>query len=50
MSLVTVLTNHDNQLMAIAAAVTFATIVTLAAPMMSTDTLDKRMKSVANRR
>ena len=50
MSLVSVLTNHDNQLMAVAAAVTFATIVTLAAPMMRTDTLDKRMKSVANRR
>jgi tight adherence protein C len=50
MSLVTVLSNHDNQLMAVAAAVTFATIVTLAAPMMRTDTFDKRMKSVANRR
>jgi tight adherence protein C len=50
MSLVTVLTNHDNQLMAVTAAVTFATIITIAAPMMRTDVLEKRMKSVANRR
>jgi tight adherence protein C len=50
MGLVSVLTDRDNQLMAVAATVTFATIVTLAAPMMRTDTLDKRMKSVANRR
>jgi tight adherence protein C len=50
LNLVAVLTNHDNQLMAGAAALTFATIVSLAAPLMRRDTLDARMKSVANRR
>jgi tight adherence protein C len=50
MNLVATLTNHDNQMMAGAAALTFATIITLAAPMMKRDTLDVRMKSVANRR
>jgi tight adherence protein C len=50
MNLVAVLTNRDNQMMAGAAAMTFATIVSLAAPMMKRDTLDARMKSVANRR
>jgi tight adherence protein C len=50
MTLVATLANHDNQMMAGAAALTFATVVTLAAPMMRRDTLDARMKSVANRR
>ncbi|HET9159460.1 MAG TPA: type II secretion system F family protein [Caulobacteraceae bacterium] len=50
MNLVATLTNHDNQMLAGAAALTFATIVTLAGPMMKRDTLDARMKSVANRR
>jgi tight adherence protein C len=50
MNLVATLSNHDNQMMAGAAFLTFATIVTLAAPMMKRDTLDSRMKSVANRR
>jgi tight adherence protein C len=50
MNIIATLTNHDNQMMAGAAALTFATVVTLAAPMMRRDTLDARMKSVANRR
>lgn len=50
MSLVSVLSDHNNQMMAAAAATTFATIVTLCRPLMKRDTLDARMKSVANRR
>ena len=50
MNLVATLTNHDNMMMAGAAALTFATIVTLATPLMRRDTLGARMKSVANRR
>jgi tight adherence protein C len=44
------LTNPDNVLAAVAALVCFATIVTLAAPMMNRSSLTGRLKSVANRR
>jgi tight adherence protein C len=44
------LTNLDNVLAGLAALVCFATIVTLAAPMMSRSNLAGRLKSVANRR
>ncbi len=44
------LTNPDNVLTAFVALVTFATIVTIAGPMLSGQNLDKRMKSVALRR
>jgi tight adherence protein C len=44
------LTNPENILAAIAALVCFATIVTLAAPMMNQSSLAGRLKSVANRR
>lgn len=44
------LTNPSNLLSAFIAIVVFLTIVTLAAPMMSTSSLEGRLKSVANRR
>jgi len=44
------LTNPGNLLSAFIAVVVFLTIVTLAAPMMSTSSLEGRLKSVANRR
>jgi tight adherence protein C len=44
------LTNPSNLLSAFIAVVVFLTIVTLAAPMMSTSNLEGRLKSVANRR
>ena len=43
-------TNPSNLLSALIAIVVFLTIVTLAAPMMSTSSLEGRLKSVANRR
>jgi tight adherence protein C len=50
MTLVDTLTDPDNILTAFVAAVVFATIVTLVAPMMKGSTLEGRLKSVANRR
>jgi tight adherence protein C len=50
MSLVDTLVDPDNLLTAFIAIVSFATIVTLAAPMMGKTSLDSRMKSVATRR
>jgi tight adherence protein C len=50
MSLVDTLVDPDNLLTAFIAIVSFATIVTLAAPMMGKNNLDNRMKSVATRR
>jgi tight adherence protein C len=47
MDLVKVLTNPDNLLTAVVGAVTFATIVTVTAPMVGGQSLEKRMKSVA---
>ena len=44
------LTDPDNILTAFVAVVTFATIVTVARPMLGGQNLDKRMKSVAARR
>ncbi len=50
MDIAATLTNPDNLLMAFVAIVCFATIVTLAAPMMTQSNLEGRLKSVANRR
>lgn len=50
MGIVATVTDPDNLLMAGAAVLTFATVVTLSRPVMQRDTLDARMKSVANRR
>lgn len=50
MSLVDTLVDPDNLLTAFIAVVSFATIVTLAGPMMGKTSLDSRMKSVATRR
>ena len=50
MSLISTLTDRENQLMAAVAVLTFATVLTIALPMLRGDTLDARMKSVANRR
>ena len=44
------LTDPESLIMVISAGLVFATIVTLAAPAMNTDTLDKRIKNVRNRR
>jgi tight adherence protein C len=44
------LTNPSNLLSAFIAIVVFATIITLAAPMLSSNGLESRLKSVANRR
>jgi tight adherence protein C len=44
------LTDPESLIMLVSAALVFATIVTLAAPAMSTGTLDKRIKNVRNRR
>jgi tight adherence protein C len=49
-SLVSTLTNPDNILTAIVAIVTFATILTVAMPMMKGQDLEKRLKGVAVRR
>jgi tight adherence protein C len=49
-SLVETLVDPKNLLTAFAGALSFATIVTLAAPLMNRDNLDARMKSVASRR
>jgi tight adherence protein C len=45
-----VLIDPTNLLMAVVAVFSFATIVTLAAPLMSRSTLESRLNSVANRR
>ena len=50
MSLVSAIVQPQNLLAAFVAVVSFATIVTLAAPAMQGDKLDARLKSVANRR
>ncbi len=50
MNLVEAIVNPDNLLAAFVAIVVFATIVTLASPMMRTQGLEGRLKSVANRR
>jgi tight adherence protein C len=50
MEIVSVLTNPDNILMACVGFLAFATIVTLASPLMNQNSLDARLKSVANRR
>ena len=44
------LISPDNLVMMISAVLVFATIVTLAAPAMNTNSLDKRIKGVRNRR
>lgn len=43
-------TDPETLIMLVSAALVFATIVTLAGPVLSTDTLDKRIKGVRNRR
>ena len=48
--MIEMLTNPSNLLSAFIAVVVFATIVTLAAPVMSSNGLEGRLKSVANRR
>jgi tight adherence protein C len=48
--MIEMLTNPSNLLSAFIAIVVFATIVTLAAPVMSSNGLEGRLKSVANRR
>jgi tight adherence protein C len=50
MSLVEALTNPSNVLTAFIAVVVFATIITLASPVMRDNNLEGRLKSVANRR
>ncbi len=50
MDIVGALTNPDNVLAAFVAIVTFATIVTMTAPMMSRSSLETRLKSVSSRR
>jgi tight adherence protein C len=50
MDIVALLTNPMNLAAGFAAVATFATILTLAAPVMSGDKLESRLKSVANRR
>jgi len=50
MSLVTTVTDPKNILAAFSAVIAFATVVTIGAPMLKRDTLDARLKSVANRR
>src|SRR3990167_3483629 len=50
MDLVQLLTDPDNLLTGFVAIVAFATILTLALPMMRTSSLEGRLKSVANRR
>ncbi|WP_300544856.1 type II secretion system F family protein [Maricaulis sp.] len=44
------LTDPESLIMMISAVLVFATIITLAAPVMGTDTLDKRVRNVRNRR
>ena len=44
------LTSPESLIMLVSAILVFATIVTLSAPMLSSDKLDKRIKSVNNRR
>ncbi len=50
MKIVDTLTNPSNLLTAFIAVVTFATIITLASPVMRDNNLEGRLKSVANRR
>ena len=48
--MVQMLTDPSNLLTAFVAVVVFATIITLAAPVMNSNGLESRLKSVANRR
>src|SRR5687768_14074655 len=50
MGIVSTLTDTQNLITAFAGVLSFATVVTLAGPLMNRDNLDSRMKSVANRR
>ena len=50
MNLISVLTNPTNIAAALAAAACFATVFTLAAPMMNDNKLGTRLKEVAKRR
>jgi tight adherence protein C len=50
MSIASVLTDPDNLLTAFVGVLSFATIVTLANPMMNRSNMEGRLKSVANRR
>jgi tight adherence protein C len=50
MDWVDILTNPDNILTAVTAAIAFATVVTLMAPAFQRTNLESRLKSVANRR
>ena len=50
MDIVTVLTDPNNIMMAFVAILSFATLVTLARPLMGQTNLEGRLKSVANRR
>ena len=50
MNIVETLTNPDNLLTAFVGVISFATIVTVSAPMMRGNGLESRLKSVANRR
>ena len=50
MDIVATLTNPDNLFTAFVGVIAFAALVTVAAPMMKTNTLEGRLKSVANRR
>ena len=50
MGIASVVTNPDNILTAFVGLVTFATVISIAAPMIRGDSLEKRMKLVANRR
>ena len=50
MDITSTVTNPDNVMMAFTAAVLFFAIVTIVAPMLNSNGLENRMKSVANRR
>ena len=50
MNLVQILTNPDNILAVVVAAICFATIVTIVGPMLNRSGLESRMKSVADRK
>ncbi len=50
MSLVDIVTDPANLVAAVSAGLVFATILSVAAPMLTRDTLEVRLKSVANRR
>ena len=50
MDIVSILTDENNILMAFVGVLAFATIVSLARPLMGQSSLEGRLKSVANRR